>query len=449
MKPHLFTSRQTWILLLLLCLTVWVTAAVVLLWVKPIPTHPEAHATFTSVINLIVDRSTSTPQAPTALLTPIPTTTDTPEPAFTPTYTPTFAPGLVTYIVQEGDSLQSVSEFFGVPLQNLRAQNNMYGDTILPGQDLQIPIGITPAVADYHFSIMEGDLESAYPLEISSSRTRLHYARGTYPSLAVDELVAMVENGLTNAERIFQVTLPNQIDAYAAGTLFEPPNLGMRGQSYSRNLRFFFLFDGSGNIADQQYIIAHELTHVYMWNAFGPAVSPMLSEGAAVYAGMKMISGSNHLPIDVFCAAYLQVDRLPWVSSALKFDGHIFTLENYYAAGCFAGYLIDTYGPSAYGKVYSTNDFSSVYGKSLVELEGDWRSSLKSAGYPDCFDPVRLVKTVDRVENAYWDFLPKFTGTEKQAQAYMYLDRARIALLEGNLDQADKYLILFDEIRSR
>ncbi len=74
---------------------------------------------------------TSTPQPPTATLEPSPT----PEPSETPTPS-----GPITYVVEEGDSLASIADQFGVTIDQLIAANNLVDPSnIGVGSQLIIP----------------------------------------------------------------------------------------------------------------------------------------------------------------------------------------------------------------------------------------------------------------------------------------------------------------------
>ena len=275
-----------------------------------------------------------------------------------------------------------------------------------------LPAGQEFVLPAYQFSLLEGDLASAYPLSWETSRFTLHYTPGTFVAidpLAVSELVS---NGLANDEYIFQATLPDHFDVYAAGSLFTPPSRALRGRSFSYELRYHFLHDGSGSATDQQYIATHELTHLFAWNVFGMPSSTMLSEGAATYAGMQMVAGlaagSTHLPLETFCAAYMQAGVLPDVSSSLSYNGHNIDLENYYASGCFVGYLLQVYGPASFAQLYSTGNYQGIYGQSLISLEADWRAYTANQPIPVWLDASALVAQVTAVTTAYENFFPYF-----------------------------------------
>jgi LysM repeat protein len=354
-----------------------------------------------------------------------------------------YIPGTI-HLVSKNDSLQGIAIRYHVDIEDIRIANGMVGDAILAGQRLFVPKpGQSLRRLPYQFSITEGATDTDYPLTLSTNRFTLHYSPETYPATDPQIISSLVERSINNAERIFSKSLPYRFDVYVAGSLFAPPERILRGRSFSRQLRYHFLHDGTGNAEDQQYIASHELTHLFAWNVFGVPVSTMLSEGAAVYSGMNAILDSDYLSLDTFCAAFLQAGELPRISSSLSFQGHNLDLQNYYAAGSFVGYLIRTYGTESFGRLYSTGDFTGIYQRSLPSLEEDWRQYLTSVPIPEGLDPTRLVSSVKDVTSEYGQFFPIFQGTNNQIAAYRELDKARLALLVGNLDtvatQLDRY----------
>jgi LysM repeat protein len=378
---------------------------------------------------------------------PVPTLIPaSPDPAQTLTATPAPTGGASpqTHIVTSGETLEGIAAYYGLDAAALRAENYMVGDAIFPGQHLLLPPpGEVPALPAYQFSILEGNLAATYPLTWDNGSFILHYAPATYTSIDPAIVAGLVQNALVNAEAVFQAPLPHNFDVYPAGSVFAPPNRALRGRSFSSSLYYLFLQDGTGSATDQQYIAAHELTHLYSWNVFGVPVSVMLSEGAAVYAGMQTISAFDYLPLDTFCASYLQAGALPYVSSSLSFDGHNIDLENYYTAGCFVGYLIQGYGPNSFGQLYNTGNYESVYSASLLSLEADWRAFTATVPIPGWLDAASLVSQVDAVTLAYEQFFPSFNGTPIQLQAYRLLDLARLSLLAGRLSDSTGYLQAF------
>lgn len=376
-------------------------------------------------------------------------------------------PGVITYTVQPDDTLWDISVRFEVSVEALSLASRVVGDVIWPGQVLTIPVGGAIVLAPTQElqptqisqvptqaldaetwvpSVIDGDLNAAYPEIVASERFALHLTPGTYPAQNAAATAAMVGRGLAHIEATFSRSLPDSFDVYVAGSIFAGPNQALRGFSVSASRRYFFLHDGTGNQADQQYIATHELTHLFTWNVFGRPVSAMLSEGAAVSAGMSAVAGEGHLPLQVFCAAYDLAGKLPRISGSLSYQGHIRDLENYYAAGCFVQYLLDTYGAEKFGDLYATGDYGGVYGMSLAALEEDWRTDV--ARYYDAvdFEPEILVAAVDDVAAAYETLFGGFRGTPEQMRAYRVLDAGRIALIEGRFADVNAALSEFRSI---
>lgn len=409
--------------------------------------------------------------------TPLPTTappsavepaaTLAPDPASTPAPDATRP---ITHVVAAGEVLGSIALQYDITVEELVAANDIDDPNMIQvGQVLIIPIAGAPPVAtpttevepigeappaisptlaleptpfawDWTPAILEGNLDAAYTGTLVTDRFTIHYTPGTYPEVDLDNVSRMLQKDLAHLEALWETQLAGHFDVYVAGALFAPPDQALRGRSFSAARRTFFLHDGTGNQADQQYISAHEMTHLFAWNAFGRPVSAMLSEGAAVYAGMELIADSAHMPIDAFCGAYQQAGALPRVSSNLAYGGHIRDLPNYYAAGCFVGYLVETYGPEPFRRLYPTGDFNGAYGKSLAALETDWIAALEAGSAGADVDAQALIAAVDGVSDAYDRLFAVFSGTPGQYAAYMEIDAARLALIEGRLSDVQPHL---------
>ncbi len=77
---------------------------------------------------------------PFHLLSPVPV--QAAPPAQVPIYTPTPGPdGRIIYIVQPNDTLLGISLLTGVPIDQLRALNNLTSDTIFEGQEILLGMG--------------------------------------------------------------------------------------------------------------------------------------------------------------------------------------------------------------------------------------------------------------------------------------------------------------------
>lgn len=381
----------------------------------------------------------------------------------------------ITYTVKARDTLSEIAQKYGVTVNEIMVANGLTSDMIRIGDTLLIPqktpsAAATPATtttpagtttptptttptttstptpeaaAPWVPAILEGDLDAAYFVMRQTPRFTLHYALGTYPAQDFVGVETMVSRALAHLESSLQTTLTGTFDVYVAGSLFAAPDTALRGRSFPAARRYFFLHDGAGNPADQQYIAARELTYLFMWNVFGRPASVLLSEGAATYMGMSLIADSSHIPLDTFCAAYRQAGKLPRVSTNLSFKGRLVDLPNYYAAGCFVQYLITTYGPEKFGQLYSSGNYSGVYGKSLTALEKDWLAAIQAANVVVPFEPAALVAAVNAVDKAYTTLFGNFSGTPAQMAAYLAVDAARIALLEGDFAGVDQHLADF------
>lgn len=351
------------------------------------------------------------------------------------------------YRVTNTDTLESIAAGHGLDLRDLRYANRIVGDTLIPGQFITVPADLSVSLPPWSFSIINGDLSHAYPLALDGERFTLHYQPGMFPAQDPSAIAQLEQSGLDFLESFTGLRLESRYDVYVAGSNFEPPNRALRGITVSAYLKTFFLHDGTGNVDDQRYITTHELTHLFLWNTIGSPASPMLSEGVAVYTGMEMIQNSKHMPIETFCAAYLQAGALPSVSGTLSLAGHIFDLQNYYAAGCFVKYLVDTYGLDSFELVYHSGDYIGVYGKSLSSLESEWRVYLAAVLVPAELDPAELVSAVSDLASNYRIFFSGFTGNPRQLDAYRELDKARIALLQGDLAAMRDLLDTFGTIQ--
>lgn len=436
---------------------------------RPSPAPPPT----ASPLPATATRPPAPPTRPAATPTRPATSTLAPTPA--PTLTPTSAPGITrTHTVQSGESLGQIALDYDVSIEALAAANDLDSpDEIWAGQELVIPpagviAAVTPAPAaeapptsspedgtpaappataaaeaPWTPSILEGDLARAYPVTREEARYTLHYP-AAMPEAEQDAARAMVETAIAHIEQTLAVHLEGQFDAYGAGSLFAPPDMALRGRSFSSQRRFFFLWDGTGDAADRQYIITHEATHTFTWNTMGRPVSVMLHEGVAVFTGMAFYEAAGYIPLDDFCAIFRRAGKLPLPSAAGEFGGHIADLETYYSAGSFVRYLIETYGAASFATLYTTGDYNGVYGKSGAALEAEWLARLDARAVPTNIDGDALIAYVARIKAAYPRLFAAFDGAPAELRAYRALDQARLAVLSGRFPDAEQYLAEFE-----
>lgn len=387
--------------------------------------------------------------APPSLSPPAPSPSPSPHPA---PHASTLPGRPITYVVEAGDTLWGIGQQFGVTVEALRQANGLETDWIYPGQVLVIPETATlPApmaspspwpspATPWRFSPLDGDLARAYPETVSGSRFVMHITPGTWAAIHQEEMMRMGEEALAGIEGLLGVSLSGSFDLYVAGTLFAPPNTALRGWSRSAQRRVFILMDGSGDPADRRYAIAHELTHLVAYHTFGPPVSAMLSEGLAVYVGSRIAAHPPYPPLERLCRALLEADQLPSVARLSTFRGHIMDTLPYFASGCFVGYLIERYGAERFRALYPRGDYQRIYGKSLAELEAEWREALRTQPPPEDPDGQQWLEATARLQAAYRHLFAQFEGAPSQEARYRRLDAARIALWRGDVQGALAWL---------
>ena len=121
----------------------------------------------------------------------------------------------------------------------------------------------------------------------------------------------------------------------------------------------------------------------------------MLHEGLAVYTGIDAMEAAGFLPLESFCAAYHQTGQLSRLTEKRSYMGHIRDLDLYLAAGCFVTYLIEKYGIADFKQLFTSDDYPSIYGRTLAQLEREWSKTLDAVDLT--FDSEDLVTSVDGV----------------------------------------------------
>ncbi len=379
------------------------------------------------------------------------------------------------HVVTPGETLIGIAAAYHVPLEALKQLNHLADPgTIYPGQQLIIPapISLTPTVPvitlaptptltlvpddPANLALLSGwprsltggtedDLNANYPRVLQRPRFTLHYQPGTYSDFHLNEAVSLVETALANVETRLNVKLDGTFDVYAAGTLFAKDDINLRGVSKSKDRKLFILLDGTGDPAERAYEVTHEMTHLVAWNTWGTPSSTMLSEGLATYTGKLELESGEYLPYDQLCLAIYATNQMQ--SMALidrdykSFQGHIENRLNYFGAACFVGYLIETYGAGPLSQVYHTSSYPDLYGgKSLDVLDAEWKDALKAQLPALKIDPLALVGYTQKVNNAYDTVFTNYNGSTQMHEAYIALDKARIALWRGDYEATDHWL---------
>lgn len=123
--------------------------------------------------------------------------------------------------------------------------------------------------------------------------------------------------------------------------------------------------------------LLHEIVHIY-----APNQNRFLAEGLAVYLHEKLAgnpafpneSGGNFN--ELAKTGMAKVDSLEVLNSVRTprplqrvMDGR----TAYSLAGSFVGFLIEKYGLPIFKELYEDGNYKTVYGKSLLALEKEWR----------------------------------------------------------------------------
>jgi hypothetical protein len=125
--------------------------------------------------------------------------------------------------------------------------------------------------------------------------------------------------------------------------------------------------------------LLHEMVHIY-----APNDNRFLAEGLAVYLHHKM-AGNRAFPnfgksLDAEARERLaqieSLDRLNAVRTPRPLGSVLDEQSAYILAGSFVGFLIEKYGLLEFRKLYESGAYESAYGKSLRELEKEWRDAL-------------------------------------------------------------------------
>ena len=372
-----------------------------------------------------------------------------------PTVTPWPLTGPFPHVVSRGESLLGIAALYNVTVDGIKALNGLTSDTIYDGQEILIPgrgtrpPTATPTPTPWQPAVITGALESVYSLAAIKGHFTLHIApntRAATPS-ETDKVARLVETALVHIQAALPRRFSARFEVYVAGTPFDTPYTHRRTYSLPEQNQLFLLYDSSGTPAERLYFTTYALTPLVLTRTLGAAASPLLGEGLAVYAGGLALADENdrYLAPEQFCAAYQAAGLLPRVSRELTFEGHLGHLEQYFTAGCFVSYLIEREGETAFVEVYLSGDYRAVYERSLGQLEADWMAALGDAADDLSFDPDDMVSIVADVNDAYLRLWADFEGTPPEFTAYGWLDRARMAVLQGRLGAARGHLEMAEE----
>jgi hypothetical protein len=125
--------------------------------------------------------------------------------------------------------------------------------------------------------------------------------------------------------------------------------------------------------------LLHEIVHIY-----APNGNRFLAEGLAVYLHHKL-AGNRAFPnfgraLDREARSYQSriesLEKLDRVRTPVPLGRVLDEQSAYILAGSFVGFLIEKYGLPAFHRLYADGAYESAYGKTLDDLEREWRSTL-------------------------------------------------------------------------
>jgi LysM repeat protein len=182
---------------------------------------------------------TRTPR-PTSTPTLTPTPTVTPTPTQTPTITPTATP--IMYIVQAGDTLFSIAEYYGVSIAALSQANGLTSESYLyPNDELIIPISTTallrlptlPSNETLH-TVQQGETLSDITQRYGISLQELLEANGLENGAGLgpgDKLIIPLDGDPTPTPTPGPTATPTPGQPFEAPHLLYPPqNADLKGE---------------------------------------------------------------------------------------------------------------------------------------------------------------------------------------------------------------------------
>jgi hypothetical protein len=212
----------------------------------------------------------------------------------------------------------------------------------------------------------------------STTHTRLHYLGGTPAADSLARLQRDLEVAWASAaEFIGGTPIDRVIDVFAV------PTRAMVGE-----VAGVPVMTNALNFWQQRVIVAwvpargwpgpHEFVHIMAYDAWGPAKEWWLGEGVAVAAG-------RWLGVDVDAhtkclGAAGQLMPLGMIVPNMRNPDERTARVAYPEAGSFVRFLIERYGREKVARMYATgaSALPTIYERSLVDLETEWRRHLES-----------------------------------------------------------------------
>lgn len=178
--------------------------------------------------------------------------------------------------------------------------------------------------------------------------------------------------------------------------------------------------------------LKHELTHVLLQQIgvfpFYASWATGITEGAAMSVEPEY---DGIYTLDEHAADILQLRYANGGSQIMSFSGFAAgaSEESYVLAGSFARFLLKTYGPAAFDRVYASLDWKKEYGKPLDSLQSEWEQWLVRFRTPmEASDSTHFRYYYDRTAIIFQPCLRRTGKLERRAanafEAMQYHDAA-------------------------
>ncbi len=235
-----------------------------------------------------------------------------------------------------------------------------------------------PALGHFH---TEGSIRAALGRELATERCDIIYDRTLTPRY-VERLGRECDAHMAALERFFDAPYEGRPQVYVFVDRGQKRALmGACAVDMAKPWR------GEAYVEQNGYphpVLGHELAHVVAgdfatgpFRVPGPVVMPNagLIEGTAVAAAPRE---SENLTPQEWAAAMLKLGVLPEMAPLFGAAGFFGKASStaYTAAGAFVSWVRERYGAEALRRWYGGEALDQVTGRSLPELESDWRASL-------------------------------------------------------------------------
>ena len=206
---------------------------------------------------------------------------------------------------------------------------------------------------------------------------KIYYEEGSEVEKEIEWIAQDHEFRYAQLIRYFQIQPTQKVQSYVYTSREQKKRLmGARGTSVEDPIGYGFHI----NYEDFPHpVMKHELAHALTadWHPIlKVSLKIGLHEGIAVAADWD----EGKLTAHQWSRAMQQLGIAPEMSQimGLGFWGQA-SSQSYTLAGSFVRFLIEKYGIEKAKRVFPTGNFREVYGKSVTELEGEWKAFLESA----------------------------------------------------------------------